>query len=292
MATTPPTAMMAGSLASCAGLFLPRASLRGGRRALGFAGEGAVGPQGAADDRTGRDPGSLPVHAIEALGGDGGLGVAAGHRPVVLFLIGCFADARDGRSVQPPSLHVEFLCHVPVPSSKRAVPQRQCVCSSHRKSRQPANPGCSLPAPPQVCGGFPGSKPSQSMPPAGRARVHLTGHPYLCKREYWLVVPRSDEWDVRARWTMRAEGKPEAPCSQDGHRRRKDRSMLFPGAENADGSLAPWAAPSPELVTGSRSRLAEPYCWIIVSNCCARRGFRSRRIRCCSSASAGSPRRR
>lgn len=68
-------------------------------RGLTVAHEGAVGPERTAHDRALPDSHPLPVHAIQALGGDRRLGVSSGHCLVIFLLVRRLVCARDGLPV-------------------------------------------------------------------------------------------------------------------------------------------------------------------------------------------------
>jgi hypothetical protein len=103
--------------------------------------ERAIRPQGAADDRAFPDPRLLPMHAIEALGGNGRFRVVPGDRLVVLLSIRGLAGTRDRVPVLPAALLQHFVCHhfQLLPSTRALCPMPD-ICSYNHRSGRLASP--------------------------------------------------------------------------------------------------------------------------------------------------------
>jgi hypothetical protein len=99
--------------------------------------ERAIRPERAADDGALPDPRLLPMHAIQALGGDSRFRVAPRDRLVVLLPIRGFAGARNGVPVLPSPPLQHFVCHhFQLPPSTRVLCPALNVCTyNHVMSR-------------------------------------------------------------------------------------------------------------------------------------------------------------
>jgi hypothetical protein len=116
----------------------PAGTLLAPRRGGGLAArERAIRPERAADDGAFLDPRLLPMHAIQALGGDSRFRVAPGDGLVILLLVRDFAGTRNRIPVLPaPPLQHFFSHHFQLlPSAPAFCPAPNLCTYNHTMGR-------------------------------------------------------------------------------------------------------------------------------------------------------------